>query len=660
MSLSNGHSPPDLITLTPSTPALTLLEAPDEADLSEFILQPKAKTQLRAQAGAFVPKSNKTSTRVFRPGGFGTYAGRGRGAKVKSLGAVSVPLRRYTGGGTAALQARGGRGGGDTPRGTREAEVIRAPPATSLPRQDWRPLPPSSDYRPYRDRPALSPSIADPSLSPYSERRASPTPSETSLGSTARLIELLQSRSSPVPSPSPAPAPSPPSSGQPRRSTYKEASTHYLSTRTSRPDTYPADNLASSPSPSPSPSPYDPFPFSTSYNTPEFTPPTSFSSRGSSPTLPTPPASQAQPIFLSTPQEIEGLFAWDKPRYPYPDLRLPLAEHRPSTTSIKSPTGQADLDLKKQGAASKDEDLILDSGSATEEENEYYYRPDEGLWDDEEEDLLVDIGDIDAHERKLKETRDLLSFLKEDDERRTSTPRTGGGTKRSHRQNGMDRNMNGPGGLVDVGEPVFQTGVVMELPQRTSKNKSKGRDGGEYTSSFPRIGESSRRRQSPIPYGLKTRSSPTPPVNESTSQPVSAYSLLLSMPSPRTNVPSSVLSGSDPLQRSMLEAWMLTEPLPSQRRKVTQLLDSLTRMINARWGGRGQTYKGKQRFEVDVFGSVSWGGETGSSGDLDMVILVSGLKLFPRSQLKLLFQDHAMPQGCESPKDKSSDKLMKG
>jgi hypothetical protein len=33
--------------------------------------------------------------------------------------------------------------------------------------------------------------------------------------------------------------------------------------------------------------------------------------------------------------------------------------------------------------------------------------------------------------------------------------------------------------------------------------------------------------------------------------------------------------------------------------------------------------KGERRFEVDVFGSVSWGGETGQSGDLDLIILVS-------------------------------------
>jgi len=29
---------------------------------------------------------------------------------------------------------------------------------------------------------------------------------------------------------------------------------------------------------------------------------------------------------------------------------------------------------------------------------------------------------------------------------------------------------------------------------------------------------------------------------------------------------------------------------------------------------------------VDVFGSVAWGGETGSSGDLDLVVLVSYFK----------------------------------
>jgi hypothetical protein len=56
---------------------------------------------------------------------------------------------------------------------------------------------------------------------------------------------------------------------------------------------------------------------------------------------------------------------------------------------------------------------------------------------------------------------------------------------------------------------------------------------------------------------------------------------------------------------------------------VRLLLEKLTYNINRHLGGGPSMVKGERRFEVDVFGSVSWGGETGQSGDLDLIILVS-------------------------------------
>ncbi|ORX40051.1 hypothetical protein BD324DRAFT_679114 [Kockovaella imperatae] len=111
----------------------------------------------------------------------------------------------------------------------------------------------------------------------------------------------------------------------------------------------------------------------------------------------------------------------------------------------------------------------------------------------------------------------------------------------------------------------------------------------------------------------------------------SAYRRLLSVPSPRINIPSEILlkAKTDALESSVLRAWKATEPSPDTRKHIRSLLDSLTRRINLRLDFKSQP-RSEPRFEVDVFGSVSWGGETGQSGDLDLVIL-----------------DHDMPYGYE-------------
>ncbi|WWC70744.1 uncharacterized protein I206_104695 [Kwoniella pini CBS 10737] len=102
-------------------------------------------------------------------------------------------------------------------------------------------------------------------------------------------------------------------------------------------------------------------------------------------------------------------------------------------------------------------------------------------------------------------------------------------------------------------------------------------------------------------------------------QNVSPYDLLLSLPSPRKNVPRQIANPSTPdkFQSEIIQAWVKTEPTEQSKQFVKTLLSSLTKIINAKYGDSS----GENRFLVDVFGSVSWGGETGKSGDLDLVIL---------------------------------------
>ncbi|ORY28462.1 hypothetical protein BCR39DRAFT_202078 [Naematelia encephala] len=72
----------------------------------------------------------------------------------------------------------------------------------------------------------------------------------------------------------------------------------------------------------------------------------------------------------------------------------------------------------------------------------------------------------------------------------------------------------------------------------------------------------------------------------------------------------------------MLHAWASAEPTDAERQHTVNLLEQLSVALNARLGGpRPSLEKGYRRFEVDIFGSVSWGGETGQSGDLDLVVI---------------------------------------
>ena len=107
---------------------------------------------------------------------------------------------------------------------------------------------------------------------------------------------------------------------------------------------------------------------------------------------------------------------------------------------------------------------------------------------------------------------------------------------------------------------------------------------------------------------------------------ISPYHQLISRKSPRQNIPPALrdMGMKDPLQHTVMKAWQATEPPKGRRSYVLALLEELSVLVNQKlaWAGSSSA-KGKRRFEVDVFGSVSWGGETGAGGDLDLVVLVS-------------------------------------
>lgn len=91
-------------------------------------------------------------------------------------------------------------------------------------------------------------------------------------------------------------------------------------------------------------------------------------------------------------------------------------------------------------------------------------------------------------------------------------------------------------------------------------------------------------------------------------------------PSPRLSTPADVLRSeqSDRLQQGIMASWRGSEPAPERTAAIVALLARLTALVNH------EAYKENQRgnrYRVDVFGSVSWGGETKKSSDLDLVIV---------------------------------------
>lgn len=122
---------------------------------------------------------------------------------------------------------------------------------------------------------------------------------------------------------------------------------------------------------------------------------------------------------------------------------------------------------------------------------------------------------------------------------------------------------------------------------------------------------------------------PVPPVQPFAStkrkapSTASAYATLLSQPSPRDTIPPALLASSETLQNTILRSWIEARPDAAKQTAIRLLLEKLTYNINKYLGGGPSLTKGERRFEVDVFGSVSWGGETGKGYDLDLVILVS-------------------------------------
>ena len=169
------------------------------------------------------------------------------------------------------------------------------------------------------------------------------------------------------------------------------------------------------------------------------------------------------------------------------------------------------------------------------------------------------------------------------------------------------------------GSKVEHKSSTRSLPSQARKGRQDGSHHHSSNSFAP-----------PIPPSQSTTATATSsrqkkPISTSTSSkrpdPTSPYALLLSKPQARRSIPTSLYNNASPLQRSMLSNWSSSCADKDYQNGILDLLEWLTRSINLQFSRGGSRADGG-RFKVDVFGSVSWGGETGTSGDLDMVVIV--------------------------------------
>ncbi|OCF54937.1 hypothetical protein L486_07593 [Kwoniella mangroviensis CBS 10435] len=288
-----------------------------------------------------------------------------------------------------------------------------------------------------------------------------------------------------------------------------------------------------------------------------------------------------QPILISDPSELVGLFAYSGTAYPFPQ-------------EVTAPVEPGGGGLKTSAATKVQEELIQL------EDHQDSFNPLHKSTEEQEDSAFIDLLGLSpsAPETNLLEEVEFENSEYEREEE-TYTPYSTIDYKY-----GLDTDE-----LIDIDE----------LTEETMNHDSQyGGPNGSSTCQVPNGDISNLEASSPnFPSSSSlnhlSSSSSVPRVHN-----VSPYNLLLSEPSPLHTVPSNLAHPKqlDVLQTEIMQAWISTEPTQESKVFVRNLLSTLTSTINKRFGT-----KDNQRFLVDVFGSVSWGGETGQSGDLDLVIL---------------------------------------
>lgn len=99
-----------------------------------------------------------------------------------------------------------------------------------------------------------------------------------------------------------------------------------------------------------------------------------------------------------------------------------------------------------------------------------------------------------------------------------------------------------------------------------------------------------------------------------------AWEVFLNSTSPRLSLPKSLATRSR-LEESLLQSWAASEPTPLRVQQIKDLLAAVTYKFER--SEPVQRVTEGRMLRVDPFGSVAWGGSTGSKADLDLVVIVS-------------------------------------
>lgn len=108
------------------------------------------------------------------------------------------------------------------------------------------------------------------------------------------------------------------------------------------------------------------------------------------------------------------------------------------------------------------------------------------------------------------------------------------------------------------------------------------------------------------------------PWPEGTKPYASPYYYSLTHPDPRSHIPDNVLvlAQQSPLSLAILESWKASEPSRENKETVVRIVNQVNAVLTERYGRMWN-------FVVEPFGSVSWGGETGDTADVDLTLRVS-------------------------------------
>lgn len=93
---------------------------------------------------------------------------------------------------------------------------------------------------------------------------------------------------------------------------------------------------------------------------------------------------------------------------------------------------------------------------------------------------------------------------------------------------------------------------------------------------------------------------------------LTAYARTLTERDPREHIYPPSLESPSRFTKECLDSWQQSQPSPDVQETITRIIWNVNEVVASRWP--------RMRFVVEPFGSVSWRGQTGGQGDLDLVL----------------------------------------